>query len=194
MKWFLELHLRNPIASPVIIERICHRFRRDVKTFAVANQVPVLALKEPDRSRRDDRKLDHVRPICSALNGMAGFGVVATVTAQEFRWVFSATKRISAGGEPALRFGNPRAMTLTGALAVCVQDRSKRIPRTNSYTLTPTASRPLSSTPRSTTGSYDHSSPPATDRPHRSTFAAPSPPSTRGIDDYTDHARLRPAA
>ena len=100
VKRFLELHLGNPIASPVIIERIGNRFRRDVKTFAAANQVPVLALKEPDRSRRDDRKLDHVRPICRRANGMAGFGVVAIVTAQEFRWVFSATKRTSAGGEP----------------------------------------------------------------------------------------------
>ena len=63
VKRFLEEHLGNPIPSPVIIERIGNRFRREVKAFAAANRIPILALKKPDRSRWDDRKLDHVRPL-----------------------------------------------------------------------------------------------------------------------------------
>ena len=51
-----------PIASPAVIEKIGNRFRRDVKGFAAAKNIPILSLKKPDRSRWDDRKLDHVRP------------------------------------------------------------------------------------------------------------------------------------
>ena len=58
----------------------------------------MLALKKPDRSRWDDRKLDHVRPYLDAAERDGRFGVVAIVVAQEFQWVFSATKRTGAGG------------------------------------------------------------------------------------------------
>jgi hypothetical protein len=55
--------------------------------------VPVLHLKKPDRSRWDDRKLDHVRPYLERAERDGRFGVVAIVAAQEFQWVFSATKK-----------------------------------------------------------------------------------------------------
>jgi hypothetical protein len=58
---FLEDHLGFPLGSPALIGKIGNRFRRDVKAFAGRHRIPVLALKKPDRSRRDDRKLDHVR-------------------------------------------------------------------------------------------------------------------------------------
>jgi hypothetical protein len=98
VKRFLEDHLGNPIPSPVIIERIGNRFRRQVKAFAVSNQIPILALKKPDRSRWDDRKLDHVRPYLAAAEREGRFGVVAIVHALEFQWVFNSTKRTGAGG------------------------------------------------------------------------------------------------
>ena len=98
VKWFLEEHLGNPIPSPAIIEKIGNRFRRDVKAFAATNQIPVLALKKPDRSRWDDRKLDHVRPYLDAAERDGRFGVVAIVVAQEFQWVFNATKHTGTGG------------------------------------------------------------------------------------------------
>jgi hypothetical protein len=98
VKRFLEDHLGNPIPSPAIIEKIGNRFRREVKAFAAANQIPILALKKPDRSRWDDRKLDHVRPYLDATERAGRFGVVAIVAAQEFQWVFSATKHAGAGG------------------------------------------------------------------------------------------------
>lgn len=98
VKRFLEDHLGNPIPSPAIIEKIGNRFRREVKAFAVSNQIPILALKKPDRSRWDDRKLDHVRPYLDAAEHDGRFGVVAIVQAQEFQWVFSATKRTGHSG------------------------------------------------------------------------------------------------
>jgi hypothetical protein len=95
---FLEDHLGNKIASPALLEQIGNRFRRDVKAFAARQHVPILALKRPDRSRWDDRKLDHVRPYLDAAERAGKFGVVVIVRAQEFQWVYSATRHTGAGG------------------------------------------------------------------------------------------------
>ena len=86
-------HLGQPIASPAVIEKIGNRFRRDVDAFAKAQRVPVLHLAKPDRTRWDDRKLDHVQPYMEAAEKAGSYGVVAIVAAQEFQWVFSATKK-----------------------------------------------------------------------------------------------------
>jgi len=95
---FLEEHLGNKIASPVLLERIGNRWRREVKAFAAANEIPILVLKKPDRSRWDDRKLDHVRPYLDDAERDGRFGIVAIVAAQEFQWVYSAKRRTGAGG------------------------------------------------------------------------------------------------
>jgi len=87
---FLTEHLGNPIPSPALFERIGNRFRRDVKAYAQRHGILVLALKKPDRTRWDDRKLDHVRPYLAAAERAGRFGVVAIVSAQEFQWVFGA--------------------------------------------------------------------------------------------------------
>jgi hypothetical protein len=86
-------HRDQPIASPAVIEKIGNRFRRDVDAYAKAHGVPLLHLAKPDRSRWDDRKLDHVRPYLDRAETAGRFGVVAIVAAQEFQWVFSATKK-----------------------------------------------------------------------------------------------------
>jgi hypothetical protein len=86
---FLTGHLGNPIPSPALLQQIGNRFRRDVKVFAEENCIPILHLKRPDRSRWDDRKLDHVRPFLDSAEQEGRFGVVAIVQAQEFQWVFS---------------------------------------------------------------------------------------------------------
>ena len=95
---FLERHLGFPIGSPAVIERIGNRFRREVKAFAAAQGVPILQLKRPDRSRWDDRKLDHVHGFFDAAERAGRFGVVAIVAGQEFQWVFTAKKLIGPGG------------------------------------------------------------------------------------------------
>jgi hypothetical protein len=90
---FLRDHLGNPVASPAIFEKIGNRFRREVKAFAMANRIPVLRLNSPDRTRWDDRKLDHVRPHLQRAQRKGRAGVVAIVAAQELQWVWDATKR-----------------------------------------------------------------------------------------------------
>ncbi len=87
---FLVEHLGNPVASPALFNTIGNRFRREVNAFAAAHGVRVLELAKPDRSRWDDRKLDHVRPYLDAAERDGRFGVVAIVKAQEFQWVFKA--------------------------------------------------------------------------------------------------------
>jgi len=89
---FLTAHLGFPVPSPALLEKIGNRFRREVKAFASEHQIPILQLKKPDRSRWDDRKLDHVRPHLERAEREGRSGVVAIVAAQEFQWVFSAKK------------------------------------------------------------------------------------------------------
>ena len=60
------------------------------------NDVPVLHLAKPDRTRWDDRKLDHVRPYFEAAERAGHYGVVAIVAAQEFQWVFMGYDRTKA--------------------------------------------------------------------------------------------------
>ena len=90
---FLTEHLGFPIPSPALLEKIGNRFRRDVKAFAGEHSVPILTLKKPDRTRWDDRKLDHVRPYLDAAEAAGRTGIVAIVQTQEFQWVFSAKNR-----------------------------------------------------------------------------------------------------
>ena len=90
---FLTGHLGFPVPSPALLEKIGNRFRREVKAFAAEHDVPILTLKKPDRTRWDDRKLDHVRPYLEKAEAEHRTGVVAIVQAQEFQWVFSAKNR-----------------------------------------------------------------------------------------------------
>lgn len=64
---------------------IGNRFRSEVRAFAAEHQIPVLRLNKPDRSRWDDRKLDHVRPYLERAERESRFGVVAIVARQEFQ-------------------------------------------------------------------------------------------------------------
>jgi hypothetical protein len=101
---FLTEHLGFPVPSPALFEKIGNRFRREVKAFAAENDVPILTLKKPDRSRWDDRKLDHIRPYLEAAEAEGHSGVVAIVAAQEYAWVFSAKNRSSTPGTVSFDF------------------------------------------------------------------------------------------
>ena len=101
---FLTAHLGFPIPSPALLNKIGNRFRRDVKAFAAEHDIPILHLKKPDRTRWDDRKLDHVRPYLEAAEAEGRFGVVAIVATQEFAWVFSAKNRSSTPGVVSFDF------------------------------------------------------------------------------------------
>jgi hypothetical protein len=99
---FLTTQRGHPIPSPALFEQNGNRFRRDVKAFAARQGIPILTLKKPDRTRWDDRKLDHVRPYLDAAGREGRFGVVAIVQAQEFQWVFGARNTADVPG--AVRF------------------------------------------------------------------------------------------
>ena len=90
---FLTGHRGHQIPSPALLGAIGNRFRREVKAFADEQAIPILQLKKPDRSRWDDRKLDHVRPYLEAAEREGRFGVVAIVSGQEFQWVISGRDR-----------------------------------------------------------------------------------------------------
>jgi len=87
---FLTEHLGNLVPSPGSFVKIGNRFRKEVSAFAAQFRIPVLHLKKPDRTRWDDRKLDHVRPHLERAEREGRFGVVAIVAAQEFQWVIGA--------------------------------------------------------------------------------------------------------
>jgi hypothetical protein len=69
------------------------RFRERVKAFADEQGVPLLRLKRPDRTRWDDRKIDHVRPFLEEAERRGTQGVVAIVAAQEVQKVFMGYAR-----------------------------------------------------------------------------------------------------
>jgi len=101
---FLTEHLGFPIPSPALLEKIGNRFRREVKSFAAEHGIPILQLKKPDRTRWDDRKLDHIHPYLKRAEAEGRSGVVAIVQAQEFQRVFSAKNRSSKPGVVSFDF------------------------------------------------------------------------------------------
>ncbi|MGH8929737.1 MAG: hypothetical protein ACRDZO_03625 [Egibacteraceae bacterium] len=107
---FLTDHLGYEVPSPSLFKRIGDRFRAQVKAFAEANGIPLLTLKRPDRSRWDDRKLDHVRPY---LERATAPGVVAIVAAQEVQKVFMGYNRSTQPGVVNFAFDKAdRAVTV----------------------------------------------------------------------------------
>ena len=101
---FLCRHLGHPIPSPALLGRIGDRFRAETRRFARDREIPMLRLGAPDRSRWDDRKLDHVRPHLEAAEREGRFGVVAVVVAEEFQRVWSARNRSQKPGVASLDF------------------------------------------------------------------------------------------
>src|SRR5438270_292827 len=100
---FLTQHLGNPIPSPALFKQIGDRFREAVRTFAETNGIPVLHLNTPDRSRWNDRKVDHVREF---IDNATQPGVVVIVVAQEVQKVFMGYQRPS---ETGAQFGFDKA-------------------------------------------------------------------------------------
>jgi len=115
---FVTDHLGLPIPSPAVFEKIGNRFRRQVKAFAAERGIPILHLKKPDRTRFDDRKLDHVRPYLDRAERDGRFGVVAIVAGQEFQWVFSAKNRSSKPGVVSYEFAKEERRVGTYYLSV----------------------------------------------------------------------------
>ena len=98
---FLTEHLGKPVASPALFKQIGDRFGNAVRSFAEINGIPVLHLNTPDRSRWDDRKVDHVRDY---VNKATTPGVVAIVVAQEIQKVFMGHRRRPKADGPQFGF------------------------------------------------------------------------------------------
>jgi hypothetical protein len=94
---FLTEHLGNPIPPPALFKQIGDRFREAVRTFAEINSIPILRLNTPDRSRWNDRKVDHVHDL---IDNATQPGVVAIVVAQEVQRVFMGYRRPPKSGAP----------------------------------------------------------------------------------------------
>ncbi len=106
---FLTQHLGYEIPSPSLFKKIGDRFRKGVASFAEDNDIPLLRLKRPDRTRWDDRKLDHVRPYLEAAEAEGRRGVVAIVAAQEVQKVFMGYERGKGTHGKAVNFGFDKA-------------------------------------------------------------------------------------
>src|SRR5680860_137315 len=74
---FMTQHLGYRIPSPAIMEKIGTAFRRAVKAFAEANQIPVV------RFNKGDRKIEVMRPYVDAQARTGQSGVAAIGVAQE---------------------------------------------------------------------------------------------------------------
>lgn len=68
-----------------------------------------MALKRPDRTRWNDRKLDHVRPLLDKAEAEGRFGVVGIVSAQEIQKVFMGYQRGKGSQGKAVNFGFDKA-------------------------------------------------------------------------------------
>jgi hypothetical protein len=106
---FLTQHLGNEVPSPALFKRIGDRFRQAVAAFAQEQAIPLLRLKRPDRTRWDDRKLDHVRPHLEQAQREGRCGVVAIVVAQEVQKVFMGYQRGKDTHGKAVNFGFDKA-------------------------------------------------------------------------------------
>jgi len=85
--YFLHTVRGKAIASPAVMEQIGNKFRADIKGWAAANQIPVIAFKA------GDRKVDVMRPLLDQAAAVGDSRVVAVGCAQEYQQVWTATKR-----------------------------------------------------------------------------------------------------
>ena len=97
--------LTCPSPRPKVMEKIGNRFRREVKAFAEENNIPILRLKKPDRSRF---RRPQARP-CGALPGPGpsardALGWSPSWPAKEYQWVYSAKDRSEVKGRPHFEF------------------------------------------------------------------------------------------
>jgi hypothetical protein len=106
---FLTAHLGNDIPSPALFKRLGDRFRDRVKAFAEISGIPILRLRRPDRTRWDDRKIDHVQPLLDEAEREGREGVVAIVASQEVQKVFVGYERGKGTHGKAVCFGFDKA-------------------------------------------------------------------------------------
>jgi len=90
--YFLHDHRGKPIASPALFEPIGAKLRREMKGWAQASSIPVIAFKA------GERKTDVMAPYLEAAAAAGQSKVVALGCAQEFQFVWTARRRDTAPG------------------------------------------------------------------------------------------------
>jgi hypothetical protein len=85
--YFLHTVRGKQIASPAVMEQIGNKFRTDIKNWAAANQIPMVAFAP------GQRKVEVMRPLLDQAAAAGGSRVVAIGCAQEYQQVWTATKR-----------------------------------------------------------------------------------------------------
>jgi hypothetical protein len=87
---FFSQHRNQPIASPVLFQKMGEAFRHGVASFAKRHQIPII------RFARHDRQIDMIQPYFKAATQS---GVIAIGLAQEFQSVLTAYDRSAKAGE-----------------------------------------------------------------------------------------------
>jgi hypothetical protein len=87
---FFSQHRNQPIASPVLFQKMGEAFRHGVGSFAKRHKIPIL------RFARRDRQIDLIQPYFKADTQP---GVIAIGVAQEFQSVLTAYDRSAKAGE-----------------------------------------------------------------------------------------------
>jgi hypothetical protein len=105
---FLTQHLGNEVPPPCCSSASATASARRWRPSPRAGH-PLLHLKRPDRTRWDDRKLDHVRPHLEQAQRDGRYGVVAIVAAQEVQKVFMGYQRGKDTHGKAVNFGFDKA-------------------------------------------------------------------------------------
>jgi hypothetical protein len=105
---FFNLQRNQPITSPSLFQQMGDAFRQAVAVFAKRHKIPVV------RFRKDDRKVDLIRPLFEAAREP---GVIAIGVAQEFQSVLTAYNRT------AKRAGPPQAHAKAPYYAFVKEDR-----------------------------------------------------------------------
>ena len=89
-----------PIPSPAVVGRIGDQFRRSVRSFADANEIPMI------KFGKGDRKVEVMAPHLARQARTGVSGVAAIGWAQEFQWVASCTAtQARNGGAPHFGWG-----------------------------------------------------------------------------------------
>ena len=92
---FMRDHLKMPIPSPAVMEKMGNRFRKAVDAFAADHGIPIV------RFKKGDRHIDIMQPY---LDAPTAPGIVAIGVAQELQSVFAASRREDSGGPPLFNF------------------------------------------------------------------------------------------
>jgi hypothetical protein len=90
--YFFHDHRGKPIVSPALFEPIGEKFRREVRAWAQANGIPVIAFKA------GERKAEVMAPYLDAAASAGRSQIVAVGYAREFQLVWTARKRATDPG------------------------------------------------------------------------------------------------